>query len=75
MNVNSKNKESIAVLQSGKLPDEQIEQQSRRFAVKIFLSHYHTIAYQEHYGTAPYRPGFINIDGEEQEINIPNNPY
>lgn len=75
MNVNSKNKDTIAVLQSGKLPDEQIEQQSRRFAVKIFLSHYHTIAYQEHYGTAPYRPNFINIDGEEQEINIPNNPY
>ena len=75
MNVNSKNKDTIAILQSGKLPDEQIEQQARRFAVKIFLSHYHTIAYQEHYGVAPYRPNSITIDGVEQHIEIPNNPF
>jgi hypothetical protein len=75
LNVDSKNKTNVALLSSGKLPQDQIDAQARRFAVKIFLSHYHAVAYQEHYGIEPDRPSIIYIDGTEQRISIPNNPF
>ena len=74
-NVSSKNKPNIASLSMGKLPQEQIDAQARRFAIKMFLSHYHAIAYQEYYNTVPDSPSFIYIDGEKEEVQIPNNPF
>lgn len=62
-------------LQSGKLPDGQIDAQARRFAVKIFLSHFHAVAYQEHYGKPAPRPYIIEHGGHVHEIAIPNNPF
>ena len=60
---------------SHKLAEDHIDAQARRFAVKIFLSHFHAIAYEEHYGIKPDRPTHISIDGQEKEILIPNNPF
>lgn len=65
----------MVVLVNGKLPDDQIDAQARRFAVKIFLSHYHAIAYQDHYGKPANRPSIVNIDGNKQFVEIPNNPF
>lgn len=63
------------LLEQGKLSDEQIDAQARRFAVKIFLSHYYAIAYQEQYDQPAVRPSHITINGKKEFIKIPNNPF
>lgn len=40
----------------GKLPPAHIEARARRYAVKIFLSHFHDVAYRDYYGEAPPVP-------------------
>jgi hypothetical protein len=64
-----------AILSQGKLSHKQIDAQARRFAVKIFLSHYHTIAYYEQYGTHAVRPSYITINGDKEYVEIPNSPF
>lgn len=39
-----------------KLPPARIHERAKRYAVKLFLSHYHTVAYRNHYGTEPPLP-------------------
>lgn len=63
------------VLLSGQLPVTQIDAQARRYAVKIFLSHYHAVAYQEHYHIAPSRPYIIERNNSYQELSIPHFPF
>jgi hypothetical protein len=53
----------------------QIDAQARRYAVKIFLSHYHSVAYQEHYGVLPPPTYPLQKDSHFHEIPIPNNPF
>lgn len=72
---NFKANQTKSTLLSGKLPDGQIDAQARRFAVKIFLSHYHAVAYQEFHGTPAPRPYIIQHGGHVHEIEIPNNPF
>ena len=67
--------QSRALLEEGKLPPAQIDAQARRFAVKIFLSHYHAVAYQAHHGKPAPRPYIIEHGGHVHEIPIPNNPF
>lgn len=62
-------------LESGVLSDAQIDAQARRYAVKIFLSHYHAVAYQEYHGKPAPRPYIIEHGGHVHEIAIPNNPF
>lgn len=40
----------------GKLPPAQIHARARRYAVKLFLSHYHAEAYRHHFGKEPPLP-------------------
>lgn len=72
---NFKENHTKKVLQSGKLPDAQIDAQARRFAVKIFLSHYHAVAYQAHHDEPAPRPYIIAHGDHVHEIAIPNNPF
>ena len=60
---NFKENHTKKVLQSGKLPDAQIDAQARRFAVKIFLSHYHAVAFQAHHGEPAPRKVNENTQG------------
>lgn len=71
---NSTRKKLIA----GFLPDAQIDAQARRFAAKIFLSHFHAVWYEDYHtqlqGTpvrAP-RPYAIQHGGHAHMIEIPN---
>lgn len=43
-------------LEEGKLSDAHIHARAKRYAVKIFLSHFHEAAYFSHYGEMPPRP-------------------
>ena len=72
---NFKENKTRQTLESGKLSDAQIDAQARRFAVKIFLSHYHAVAYQDYHNTPAPRPYIIEHGGHVHEIAIPNNPF
>jgi len=69
------NNPTRAHLESGKLPPAQIDAQARRFSAKIFLSHYHAVAYQDFHGVPAPRPYIIEHGGHVHEIPIPNNPF
>lgn len=65
-------------LEQGLLSDGHIDAQARRFAAKIFLSHFHTVWYEDHHallqGTpvrAP-RPYAIEHGGHAHMIDVPN---
>lgn len=62
-------------LESGKLSDGQIDAQARRYAVKIFLSHYHAVAYQDHHHKPAPTPYIIAHGDHVHEIAIPHNPF
>jgi hypothetical protein len=64
-----------AILGIQNLSDAQIDAQSRRYAVKIFLSHYHSIAYQDYYGEIPVLPYPIISKKNFTLIPVPNNPF
>ena len=72
---NFKANQTRATLETGILSDAQIDAQARRFAVKIFLSHYHAVAFQAHYGEPAPRPYIIAHGDHVHEIAIPGNPF
>jgi hypothetical protein len=53
---------------SGKLPQERIDAQAQRYAVKIFLAHWHAVAFYEAFGTE-YETHHKNI------IPVCNSPF
>jgi len=57
----------------GKLPPAQIHARARRYAVKLFLAHYHAVAYFEHHRTMPAFPYvFEHLPGHVHFIAPPN---
>lgn len=57
-----------AAYEKGLLPDGHIHARAKRWAVKIFLSHYHQIAYKLHYGIDPPMPYAQSILGHAHII-------
>ena len=68
------NPELKACYESGKLPKGQIFNRAKRYAVKIFLSHWHAVAHREFYGTPAPKPFAIAILGHAHEVPVPNWP-
>lgn len=59
----------------GKLPPARIHLRAKRVAVKLFLAHYHHVAYEMAYGKAPPRPYvFDHLEGHVHYIAPPNWP-
>ena len=56
---------------AGKLPDAHIHARAKRYAVKLFLSHWHDRAYREHYGAEPPLPYPISHLGHAHKIEVP----
>ncbi len=46
----------IELLKTGKLPQKALHERSKRWAVKLFLAHWHEEAYRQHYGKEPRAP-------------------
>ena len=69
---NIKDADLKKTLESGRLPDGRIELRARRFAVKLFLSHYHHVAYETEFGAPPPNPYAIRILGHAHYIAPPN---
>jgi transposase len=61
----------IAVFESGKLPAAALHARAKRWAVKIFLSHWHAEAYRQNYGTEPPAPFPIARMGHAHQIQPP----
>lgn len=57
--------------ENGKLPDAHIHARAKRYAVKLFLAHYHEVAYRAEYGDEPPAPYPIAILGHAHRIPVP----
>lgn len=58
-----KTTEAYKAYSQGRLPDGHVHARAKRYAVKLFLSHYHGQAYRLHYGQEPPLPYPIAVLG------------
>lgn len=58
----------------GKLPKGHLHARAKRYATKIFMSHFHAVAYEIHFGKPAPKPFAIAILNHAHEIPIPNWP-
>lgn len=60
--------------QRGLLPPAHIHARAKRYAVKLFLAHWHHVAYETEYGLAPPKPYVIAHGGHTHFIAPPGWP-
>lgn len=65
---NIQDKATRATYEAGRLPQSRILSQAARYATKLFLAHWHHVAYEEHYNTAPPKPYIIEHGGHAHYI-------
>jgi hypothetical protein len=70
----SKKTESYKSYIQGLLPDGHIHSRAKRYAVKLFLAHFHHVAYEVKFGTPPKKPYIIEHGGHTHYIAPPNWP-
>lgn len=73
-NTNIRNVDVRKIYESGKLPDGHVHADAKRRTVKLFLAHYHHVAYEIHYGTPPPKPYIIDRGDHTHVISPPNWP-
>lgn len=59
---------------NGQLPPAHIHARARRWTVKLFVSHLHSVMYQDFYGKQPPAPYVIEHGGHVDMIDPPNWP-
>ncbi len=69
---NWKNNKTSSLLKQGLLSPAQIDAQARRFAVKIFLSHFHAVWFEDYHNKPAPTPYTIAHMDHVHEISIPN---
>lgn len=67
-----KTTEAYKAYSQGKLPPAHIHSRAKRYAVKLFLAHYHWVAYESEYGTPPPKPYVIEHLGHADLMGPPN---
>jgi len=60
-----------AAYEAGRLPPGHLHARAKRYAVKLFLAHWHEVAYREHFGEAPPKPYAIAQLGHAHYIAPP----
>jgi len=70
-----KDKDTRSVYGQGKLPAGRLELRARRYAVKLFLSHYWEVAHFEHYRTLPPLPFILAKDPTVHRHYVPPAGY
>ncbi len=58
----------------GKLPPAHIHARAKRYAVKLYLAHWHHVAYELEYGKEPPKPYVLTQDGHTHYIAPPGWP-
>jgi len=61
----------VKLLESGRLPQMALHERAKRYAVKLFLSHWFEEAYRTHYGTEPPKPYPIAHLGHAHRVSGP----
>ena len=56
---------------AGKLPPAHLHARAKRYAVKLFLAHWHHVAFEVRYGTAPPKPYIIEHGGHTHYLAPP----
>lgn len=59
--------------EQGKLPPARIHIRAQRYAVKLFLAHWHHVAYEVRYGAPPPKPYIIEHDAAHTHFKAPPN--
>ena len=60
--------------EAGHLPPAHIHARAKRWAVKLFLAHWHEVAYRVRYGTEPPKPYVLEHLGHVDRLVVPNWP-
>lgn len=60
--------------EAGHLPPAHIHARAKRWAVKLFLAHWHAVAYELHFGSPPPKPYVLSQLQHGHEIRVPNWP-
>lgn len=61
--------------EGGRLPDGRVDLRARRWTVKLFLSHWHAVAYRAHHKVNPPKPYVIEHMGHTDMIVPPHWPW
>jgi hypothetical protein len=69
-----KTTEAYKAYSKGKLPPAHIHSRAKRYAVKLFLAHYHHVAYEIEYGEAPPKPYILTQPNHTHYMAPPNWP-
>jgi len=69
-----KDTDAYKAYSQGILPPGHIHARATRYAVKLFLSHWHHVAYESTFGTPPPKPYILNQDGHTHYLAPPNWP-
>ena len=69
-----KDTDAYAAYSQGKLPPAQIEARAERWATKLFLAHWHYVAYESYYGKPPPEPYVIDRGNHAHVMGPPNWP-
>ena len=67
-----KDTDAYKAYSTGKLPPAHIHSRAKRYAVKLFLAHYHHVAYEVEYETPPPKPYGIQHLKHAHYISPPN---
>jgi len=70
-----KDTQTKAAYEQGRLPQARLHLRAERYAVKLFLSHWHAVAYRHHFGQLPPKPYVIEHLGHADLIQVPNWPF
>lgn len=63
---------TLEIYRAGRLPAGRLDLRAMRWAVKIFLSHYHHVGHDLTHRQCPQRPWIISIGGHQDYIEVPN---
>jgi hypothetical protein len=69
-----KNTDAYKAYSVGRLPKAHILARAKRWTVKLFLAHWHHVAYESHHGTPPPKPYVLTHLNHAHEITAPNWP-
>jgi hypothetical protein len=69
-----KNTLAYAAYAQGKLPDARLDLRAMRYATKLFLAHYHHVAYEIEFGKPPPKPYVLEHMGHTNYLAPPNWP-
>ena len=64
--------EAYAAYSQGMLPPGHLDAMARRYAVKMFLSHWHHVYYEMHHGTPPPKPFVIEHMWHTEYVKPPH---